>query len=202
MEVVAVGVRHEEIADPGRGNMGIGEAVENTRAGIDEAAGPKQGAGAFAGAGRRGRPVPVGGAGSEKGDRHDKRFLFVANDEDEWRKIRYTTPAVWRKRQNDVGCDQTLSPPNGESSMAESPLVFRNSFGKSGVGRAVTASIAWMSLTTPKVRSGLSMGRGGASAAHQRMTRTKGVIGLRYTAVAVWRRCHASGICPALNLPM
>ena len=37
--------------------------------------------------------------------------------------------------------------------------------------------------------------------AHQRMTRTKGVIGLRYTAVAVWRRCHVSGICLALNLP-
>ncbi len=32
------------------------------------------------------------------------------------------------------GCDQTLSPPNDESGMAESPSVFRNSFGKAWWG--------------------------------------------------------------------
>ena len=54
-------------------NMGIGEAVENTRAGIDETAGPKQGAGAFAGAGRRGVPLC---------DRTRKIGLRARNDND------------------------------------------------------------------------------------------------------------------------
>ena len=38
-----------------------------------------------------------------------------------------------------TGCDQTLSPPNDESGMAESPSVFRNSFGKRVVGRDLRA---------------------------------------------------------------